>query len=210
METKQFEGHTPGPWQDAEGDFDGPPVVIKLINGSRLRIAVCDFSTYRMALNSISLRTSETEDTAQFSTKVERANAALIAAAPDLLKELSELKSENDRLNGINKETWQELCDRACDSGDAILSDVNADYIGQVFQWIINQSVAPYQIDDNKELLKDIDKMKKMILALNLGAMVIADDLKNGRLHTPDVETFVGQVLGLIAGVKAMAKEPVS
>lgn len=97
-ETKQFEGHTPGPWQDAEGDFDGPPVVIKLINESRLRIAVCDFSTYRMALNSISLRTSETEDVTQFSTKVERANAALIAAAPELLKERDTLKEKNSEL----------------------------------------------------------------------------------------------------------------
>lgn len=46
-----------------------------------------------------------------------------------------------------NKETWQELSDRACDE-----ININNEYIGEVFSWIAGQANPPYQIDDTREL----------------------------------------------------------
>lgn len=149
--TKQFEGHTPGPWKlTREGtsmpeDKDSPTLIVV---DTKTNHAISEVRWTRDRYSHAPM------------LKAARANAALIASAPELLKERDKLKTE-----------------------------------------------AEHHIKVRTQLFEEMSELERMILNFNLGAMTLAQDLKNGRLHTPDVETFVGQVLGTIAGVKAMAEK---
>lgn len=80
MNTKQFEGHTPGPWIDRGGDLYGS-------DGDRVA-----FSSSLIALASIN------------SFPKAKLNAALALAAPELLAEIERLRTA---LDAIELSNWQ-------------------------------------------------------------------------------------------------------
>lgn len=73
-----------------------------------------------------------------------------------LIAERDQLYKETLRLKEVNKQTWQELSDRACDE-----IQINNEYIAEVFQWIVSQSIPPYKIDDTPELIAEVKKWKE-------------------------------------------------